>query len=76
MPKFKLEYNLPEEKSDFMLASRAFEWYSTLWDLDQFLRNKLKYGSDFKSADEALEEIRKFLHEEMEEEGISFEDGG
>lgn len=74
MPKAKLEYNLPEEKSDFMLASRAQGWYSTLWDLDQYLRNKLKHGNDFKSTDEALAEIRKYLHELMEDNNITFDD--
>ena len=74
MPKCKLEYNLPEEKSDFILASKAQGWYSALFDLDQYLRNKLKYGNDFKSTDETLETVREYLHSLMEDNSISFDD--
>lgn len=74
MPKAQLTYKLPEEKSDFNLASKSRDWCGTLWDLDNYLREKLKYGNDFKSADEALESVREYLHEMMAINGISFDD--
>ena len=41
-----LEFNLPEEQSEFDLANNASKYYSVLWDLDQYLRNFVKYPSD------------------------------
>lgn len=46
MPKATLTYNLPEEHDEFDLASNAGKYYSVLWDLDQYLRNFVKYPSD------------------------------
>lgn len=72
--KAKLEFNLPEEKKDFTLASRGWEWANALWELDQKLRAYQKYDHQLKTVDEAIEEIRNYLHEFMEENGISFDD--
>jgi hypothetical protein len=46
MPKATIQYNLPEEQSEFDLANNASKYYSVLWDLDQYLRNFVKYPSD------------------------------
>lgn len=46
MPKAKIEYNLPEEQDDFELATNARKYYAILFDLDQYLRNFVKYPSD------------------------------
>ena len=46
MPKATLEYNLPEEQDEFELAANAGKYYSVLWDLDQYLRNKVKYAAE------------------------------
>ena len=46
MPKITVEYNLPEEQDEFDTANNASKYYSVLWDLDQYLRNFVKYPSD------------------------------
>jgi len=46
MPKVTIEYNLPEEQSEFEEVNNAGKYYSVLWDLNQFLRNKTKYADD------------------------------
>jgi hypothetical protein len=46
MPKVTIEYNLPEEQCEFDEANNAGKYYSVLWDIDQYMRNKIKYGSD------------------------------
>lgn len=74
MPNATLKYKLPEERVDFDLANKAGKWYSVLWDLDQYLRNKLKYEKLSKGENKAFEEIRNRLHELMEENKISFEE--
>ena len=69
-----LSFNLPEEENEFRLAQEGAKWKEVVREVDTFLRNKLKYGHDFKSADEALETLRKILHEEMDILHISLED--
>jgi hypothetical protein len=52
MPKVTIEYNLPEEQSEFEEVNNAGKYYSVLWDLNQFLRNKTKYASDDTTKEE------------------------
>jgi len=41
------------------------------WDLDQFLRDKLKYGNDFVDPDDALEKTREVLNDILHQYNIS-----
>jgi hypothetical protein len=65
-----LEFDLPEDQQEFQLANEAADWHSVVWEVDQMLRQHLKYGHELKSADEALEQIRKFLYEEMKDRNL------
>lgn len=40
-----LEFELPDDKTEFQLAVHAGNMYSTLYDVAQQLRNAVKYGS-------------------------------
>jgi hypothetical protein len=73
--KAKLIFDLPEEQSDFELATNAAKYYSVLWNIDQFLRNKVKYASDSASEEEikAYEETREELWREIESNNINLE---
>lgn len=68
-----LIFNLPEDEIDHKFALEGRDWYLVVWDLDQRLRELLKYGNDFKSADEALEDIRGTLHQFMIDYNLTFE---
>ena len=46
MSKVTIEYTLPEEQEEFETANNASKYYSVIWDLDQYLRNFVKYPSD------------------------------
>ena len=67
MLKAILEFNLPEDKSDFTLANHAMDFYSALHDIMRKLRDLNKYGHDFKDPDEAVEKIYKMAIEEVGE---------
>lgn len=41
-----LKFNLPEEQCEFDDFNNAGKYYSVIWDLDQYLRNFVKYPSD------------------------------
>ena len=70
-----LEFNLPEDRDDFALATNASKMWSVLWELDQDLRAKVKYAPDDSNEDklEAYQEIREKLRELMGDEDISFD---
>ena len=62
-----LIFNLPEDNQEFELASKALKMYSTLWDLDLWLRSEIKY------KDKELDEVREKLRELMADNRIDFD---
>jgi hypothetical protein len=68
-----LKFDLPEERDDHIVAVHAADLYLTLLDMDNWLRNKLKYGHDLKTADEALEIARDKLFDVMEDRGVNLD---
>ena len=70
-----LEFILPEDKIEFETATKSMDWAILAWDIDQYIRNRLKYQTeklDVSSAHEELEILRKELHDLMEESGLQF----
>ena len=70
-----LKFDLPDDKTEFESATKAMDWAILAWDIDQYIRNRLKYQSeklDTSSAKEELELLRNELHELMENNGLRF----
>ena len=53
-----LEFNLPEDKVDFDLALQGSDWKHVCWEMDQYLRKRVKY-------DEGLTEEQLEVYEDM-----------
>lgn len=70
MPKAILEFNLPEENEEFKTATQAMDYNLVLWDLDQYLRGKLKYSQLTVEQGQIYEELRDKLHEFLNERNI------
>lgn len=68
-----LKFNLPEEQTDFDNAVNGSKWSLVVWELDQYLRKKIKYGEISQEAYDAFEECRDKLHEIKGEYGLVFE---
>lgn len=70
-----LEFNLPDDDQEFVLATNASNFWSVLWELDQDLRAKTKYASDDLPEDkyDAYQEVRDKLRELMSESNVSFD---
>ena len=64
-----LEYNLPEDQEQFNVASKGMDWALLAWDIDQFMRNKIKYDQDTNGV---LQLARDRLNFNMEEKGLQF----
>ena len=73
MVKAILEFNMPEDFHEHSMAVHGVDWALVVWDMDQWLRNKLKYGHSFDTIDGCVENIREHLHEFMETHGVSLE---
>ena len=70
-----LEFILPDDKTEFEVASKAMDWSILAWDLEQHIRNRLKYQTEklqTTSANEELELLRNELHDLMEVSGLQF----
>ena len=64
-----LEFNLPEERDEHTLAVKAPNMYGALWDIDQWLRAKIKYEDRFE-----FQEVREQLHEILWENGFQIDE--
>ena len=64
-----LEFNLPEDQEQFNVAVKAMDWALLAWDIDQFIRNKIKYEQDREGV---LQLVRNELNFQMEEKGLQF----
>ena len=64
-----LEFNLPEDKEEFDVASRGMDWALVAWHIDDFIRNKIKYEQD---RDDVLQLVRDKLNCLMEEKGLKY----
>ena len=72
-----LEFDLPEEQTDFYLATKGKDWWKVCWDMEQWLRQQNKYMPDNrfnKDKDIAYLEVREMLIDIMNENGVNFED--
>jgi hypothetical protein len=60
-----LEFNLPEDNQEFKMATQGADMFSTLWEIDQWLRSQIKYAPDsmHKEAYKAYEDSRTHLHQ-------------
>ena len=61
--KVTLEFELPDDQSDFDSAMNGYKWQLAVWDMNQYLRSVTKYASDDTSADviKALDKVRDEL---------------
>ena len=66
--KATLTFNLPEEESEHRCAINGNKYWCLLWEIDQFCRGQLKYGTKFKKVDDVFEHIREMIPYELMEE--------
>ncbi len=73
MAKVTIEFDSIEDKEEMEMCLNALKWYSLAWDLDQYLRGRLKYEDNLtEDAYKALDEARDKLHELLRENGLTF----
>ncbi len=60
-----LEFNLPEDQPEFNNAIKGGDWKHVCWQMDQYLRKRIKY-------DESLSEEQLKVYEGVREELYGF----
>ena len=67
MAKAILEFNLPDDEEQFMLAVKGRDMILVLYELDQHLRSETKYAPDTMSQEvyDTLKQTRNKLRELM-----------
>ena len=70
MPKYTIEFHHDEE-AEFQMCNQAHDYWNALFDLDQWLRNKLKYEDINEEQYKAFEEVRNELHQKLNEYNIN-----
>ena len=70
-----LEFNLPEDQSEYRIATNASKYYSVLWDIQEHLFRKYKHVDPKSDAHyEEYEEIRTHLINLMQEHEVNLDE--
>jgi hypothetical protein len=73
MAKVTIEFDSIEDKDEMEMCLNGMKWYLLAWELDQYLRNRLKHENLSQDAYKALDEARDKLHELRREDNLSFD---
>jgi hypothetical protein len=77
MPKATLTFDLdlPEDFEEFELATSARKYSLVLWELDHYLRNKIKYAAEdaHEEYTNAMAEARDELYRLMGEHNVKLD---
>lgn len=73
--KATLKYNLPDDEHEYKMALSGARFHSVLWEMDQYLRSKVKHSPDSTSDDtyKAYVECREALQGFISEHDVSFD---
>jgi hypothetical protein len=68
-----LEFNLPEDDVEFQTANNAGKMKSVLWEMDKWLRDKIKHAPDTMSEDEynTYKKCKEYFNELLNEEELN-----
>jgi hypothetical protein len=73
MAKVTIEFDSIEDKEEMEMCLNGMKWYLLAWELDQYLRGRLKYEPMSDKEYEVLQQTRDKLHELRSENGLSFD---
>ena len=70
-----LEFNLPEDQTEYQMVNDASKMFSVIWDMKQWLRTQVKYAPDEMSKDayDTFEECREKLNELLIDNSLDLE---
>lgn len=72
MAKVTIEFDSIEDNDELTMCINGIKWYSLAWEIDQYIRSRLKYSELSEEVYKELDDTREKLHEIMREEGLKF----
>lgn len=72
--KATLEFQLPEEAWEHQVALQGMDWWLAYLDIEKQVRDWVKYGHEFKSANEALEAVMDLVLQIRDDRNLVGED--
>ena len=73
MAKVTIEFDSIEDKDEMEMCLNGMKWYLLAWELDQYLRGRLKYSELSEEVYKEMDDTREKLHEIMRYNGITFD---
>ena len=67
-----LEFELPEDKEHFDVASRGMDWALVVWDMDQIMHKKIKYAELSDDSRLVIEELRLTMSDMLINRGLLY----
>jgi hypothetical protein len=71
--KATLEFDLPEDNTDFQSAINGHNYKSAIWDFDQLLRSEMKYKELSDETYQAYKWCRAELRKILEQDNLFIE---
>ena len=68
-----LEFDLPEDNTDFQAAINGHKYKDAIWDFDQLLRSEMKYKELSDETYQAYKWCRQELRRILEEDNLFIE---
>lgn len=65
-----LKFKLPEERDEFEVAQKAADYKIALFELDQWLRSRIKYHDLSTEHQDILQSVRDELHRITVDSGL------
>jgi hypothetical protein len=73
MAKVTIEFDSIEDQHELDVCINGGKWYSLAWEIDQYMRSRLKYSELSEEVYKELDDAREKLHEIMRHDGLSFD---
>jgi hypothetical protein len=73
MAKVTIEFDTVEDKDEMEMCLNGMKWYLLAWEIDQYLRGRLKYSELSEEVYKEMDDTREKLHEIMRYNGITFD---
>jgi hypothetical protein len=73
MAKVTIEFDSIEDNEELTMFINGIKWYSLAWEIDQYMRSRLKYSELSEEVHKELDAAREKLHEIMRHDGLKFD---
>ena len=73
MAKVIIEFDTQEDNDELTMCINGIKWYSLAWEIDQYMRSRLKYSELSEEVYKELDAAREKLHEIMRHDGLRFD---